>query len=384
MYWKIQDGVFSIGEESGRVLAFDLEGRIIFATLNGYTVRRSLMGRYVKMSIRNGDRVVETLGTDAIEMELAKVTETLESFATSVNDDNIKDKIAFFRTRLSADWLNHDAMRLEKIYDGGVPIVPPDQYFSLYIRYTRGCSWNRCTFCRLYPGMEYGVLSVTEVENQIDKLAEVLGNGILSRKTVFIGDANAISTRTDRLIEVLDLIRRRIGLPVYAFSDAFTTPRNKGQDDFRLLKERGLSRIYVGIESGNAEILRILNKPMDLDIARDEIEDMKNAGINVGVIVMSGAGGTRLYDQHVSGTVDFLNSLPLGKGDIVYVSPLVVYGNSVYSKIATEMQLGIMTLEENMEQAKILKDMLREKWRKTHGEYPDFPIAPYLLSESIY
>ncbi len=380
----MQDGIFSIGQERGIVLTFDLEGRIIFAALNGYTVRRSLLGKYVKITLRNRERTVEPLRNDGIEVALANVRETLDSFAASVDDASIKDRLGFFRSRANADWLSQDAMKLERIYHGGVPIVPPDQYFSLYIRYTRGCSWNRCTFCRLYPGIEYGVLSTNEVENQIEKLKEALGNGMKSRRTVFIGDANAISTRTDKLIETIELIRKRIGLPVYAFSDAFTTPRNKGLNDYLLLREVGLSRVYVGIESGNSDILRIFNKPMDLNVARDEITIMKKSGISVGAIVMSGAGGKRFYEQHLSGTVDFLSSLPLGRGDIVYVSPLVVHPDSNYSSIAAEMGLGIMTEEENLEQTIIMRNMLREKWKGTHGEYPEFPIAPYLLAESIY
>lgn len=376
--------MFSIGEESGSVLAFDLEGRIIFATLGKYTIRRSLMNRYVKITLKGGERRVESLGDKDIEEALSEIRGTLESFIVSANDDGLRKELENFGKKLDAEWLTQDGENLKRIYHGGVPIVPPDQYFSLYIRYTNGCSWNRCSFCRLYPGMEYGVMSLDNVERQIDQLHEALGRGFESRRTVFLGDANAISTRTEMLIDVLNLIKRRINLPVYAFSDAFTTPRNKSCDDFVILRQHGLSRIYVGIESGDGDVLKILNKPMDLNVAREEISQIKAAGISVGAIVMSGAGGRKYSSQHVSRTVDFIASLPLGRGDIVYISPIVTYPDSEYGRIAKDRNLGIMDEDENIRQALLIRNSLKDKWKTLYGRNPDFPIAPYLLAESIY
>ncbi|MEM0135118.1 MAG: radical SAM protein [Thermoplasmatales archaeon] len=382
--WKMRDGIIGFADNLGRVLSLDYEGRLLFFTLNSTTYRRTLLNKFIELRIENGERIVREVPA---EFARSLVSDARGSFDQAIRSNlpkELKDRISRLKERIDYDWLERDANAFNRIYDGGIPIIPPDQYFSIYIRFTEGCPWNRCSFCALYPGFRYRVKSVDEVSTQMNSLLLLLGGGIESRRSVFLGDANAINVDTDLLVEVLRLIKRQIGLPIYAFTDAFTTAKNKGFKDFLITKENGLKRLYIGIESGDERVLKLLNKPVDISVAKQEIEDIKRAGIELGVIVMSGAGGRVLARRHVEQTVEFLLTVPLGKGDVVYVSPIKEYEGSDYLKIARENNLGIMNINEKLEQAETIKSELRSRWIGKFSSPPEFQIAPYLLEEAVY
>ncbi|MEM3205898.1 MAG: radical SAM protein, partial [Thermoplasmatales archaeon] len=379
-----KDGIIGFADGLGRVLSLDYEGRLLFFTLNSTTYRRTLLNKFIELRIENGERRVSEVPAEVARSLVSDARNSFDEAISSNLPKELKDRVSILRERIDYDWLERDANGFRQVYGGGVPIIPPDQYFSIYIRFSEGCPWNRCSFCTLYPGIRYRVKSVNEISSQINSLLSLLGQGMESRKSVFLGDANAINVDTHLLVEVLQLIKREIGLPVYAFTDAFTTAKNKDVKDFLLIRENGLKRLYIGIESGDESVLKFLNKPLDISIAKREIEDIKRAGIEVGVIVMSGPGGRVLANQHVERTVEFLLTLPLGRGDVVYVSPIKEYEGSDYLRIARENNLGIMSIEEKLEQAETIKAELRSRWIRKFSHPPEFQIAPYLLEEAVY
>ena len=382
--WKIDHGVFSIGQVSGDVLTFDLEGRIIFATISGRSYRRTIMNRFIEIIAVNGVRTTRELEYGEAQEIANVIYSRLGTLASDAGLSGNDEPGLSWMGKRDWEWLVSDAGRLSEIYGGGIPVIPPDQYFALYIRYTRGCSWNKCSFCRLYTGINYAVGSVSSVLSQVDELRAVLGKGLDSRRTVFLGDANAINTRTSEVVKVITALRETLGLPVYAFSDAFTTPLSKSESDYSQMHSAGLKRVYIGVESGSRRVLDILNKPMNLDMALAEMRQMKAAGIDLGVIIMAGAGGRALAEDHIRDTSDFVAELPLSRGDVVYISPLVEYRDSPYYDTVTKEGLGILSAPEKLAQAQILKDRILSLWKERNSSPPNFPVAPYLLAESIY
>ena len=83
-------------------------------------------------------------------------------------------------------------------------------------------------------------------------------------------------------------------------------------------------------------------------------------------------------------TSDFVAELPLSRGDVVYISPLVEYRDSPYYDTVTKERLGILSAPEKLAQAQILKDRILSLWKERNSSPPNFPVAPYLLAESIY
>ncbi len=384
IFWKIEHGVFSIATSKGEVIATDLEGRIISATINRCTYRRSYQNRYLKLTYRNGRREVSPLGTAEGHQICQKIYSLLIDSIGQVKEGTpeVSSLLEKLRDR-NCDWLREDSERILSIYSGSIPIVPPDQYFTVYIRLTKGCPWNNCRFCRLYSKVSYEVNTLSVLQKQIADIIDLLGEGIKSRRSVFLGDANALLLPTKQLIDALEIIKRYIGLPVYSFSDGFLTPKNKSVSDYSALRKKGMRRVYIGIESGSEEVLRLLNKPMDLEVASEEIVSMKEAGLNVSPILLSGIGG-RLENEHILKSIRFISKLPLTYGDIVYISPLKIYNDEGFHLLLNE--LG--TKDENgyhaYAQADRMKMEMKSAYREIHGVDPPFPIATYNLLETIY
>lgn len=243
------------------------------------------------------------------------------------------------------DWLARleaDAARFRSIY-GSVSILPPDQYRSLYLQLTEGCAYNRCSFCRLYRDRPYRCKDAGAFARHLAEVLQYFGAALPWRRGIFLGDANAGAVPTERLTEVLLQIRRtfpcnerdRQGEPrhplqferVTCFQDVFTGPL-RSVEDWRWLRQLGLSRIHLGVESGSSEVLRLLNKPIKSERLKEMVRRLRTANIEVGLIFLLGAGGRELARVHLSETAALLRDLPLGGGDRVYLSDLLLHPDS--------------------------------------------------------
>jgi hypothetical protein len=130
-----------------------------------------------------------------------------------------------------------------------------------------------------------------------------------------------------------DTLTPDTSLPLYAFIDAFHVER-KSVADWQELAALGLARVYIGMESGHDPLLRWLNKPGDAGDVLDAVTRLKAAGLQASVVIMLGVGGARYADGHVRDTVQLLNAMPLGRGDLVYFSDFVVQPDAPYAAVA--------------------------------------------------
>ncbi|HLH85780.1 MAG TPA: radical SAM protein [Thermoplasmataceae archaeon] len=381
---NIRNGVVTVGEERGDTFAFDLEGRPIFALIDGRMYRRGLMNSFLQIGANNHRHFALPLSNSAAS-EIVKEIRVRATKIVETSRLGESEEMAYFMSRLNAlDWenLKIDSQKLLSAYGGPVSIVPPDQYFPLYIRYSHGCTWNRCTFCTLYTGVRPKVLSADEVEIQTKRLVNILGKGIQTRRTVFIGDGNPINADFENFAELLEKIRAITPLPIDTFLDTFT--REFTGDEIEKLAKLGLHKIYVGLESASSEVLRILNKPIRLDSMARLIGMFRKAGVLLGLIVLAGAGGVKFERIHREATAEYIASLPMSSGDTVFISPIEVANSSRYRIISESEELGDFSDDEKITEAERLKDHIILKWRIKHGTNPPFQIAPYMISESIY
>jgi len=148
------------------------------------------------------------------------------------------------------------------------PIRPPSEAYSLLVRVMRGCPWNYCTFCAVYKGYPRKdiIRSVAEVKDDIDEL-RIAVDGMHRRgyegepRTAFLADSNAIVIKTEDLIEIVRYLYQVFPslerLTSYARAK---TVLNKKAGELRQLREAGLTRLHVGLESGDDEVLRRVKK----------------------------------------------------------------------------------------------------------------------------
>jgi radical SAM superfamily enzyme YgiQ (UPF0313 family) len=203
------------------------------------------------------------------------------------------------------------------------------------VRVTEGCSWNACTFCSLYRDVPFRWKRPDELEAHLAALSEYFGPSIGLRRSVFLGDANALCLAHDRLLPLVEAVAARFpGAPLYSFLDAWTGQRRTAAE-WRDYAGLGLRRVYVGLETGDPGLLAWLEKPGSSQDAVDLVGALHEAGIGAGVIVLLGAGGERFSAAHAARTAETLTAMRLGPDDLVYFSEYVYDPGLEYGRRAT-------------------------------------------------
>jgi radical SAM superfamily enzyme YgiQ (UPF0313 family) len=191
------------------------------------------------------------------------------------------------------------------------------------VRATEGCSWNACTFCSLYRDVPFRGKRPDELAAHVAALREYFGRSIALRRTVFIGDANALCLGHDRLLPLVEEVARDFpGAPLFSFVDAWTGQR-KAAADWRAYAALGLKRVYVGLETGDQDLLAWLEKPGSPEDAVDLVGALHEAGVAAGVVVLVGAGGERFAEAHAARTAEALTAMRLRPDDLLYFAEYV-------------------------------------------------------------
>ena len=187
------------------------------------------------------------------------------------------------------------------------PFRPPSEAESLLLRVTRGCPWNRCTFCSMYKDLKFEIRDVEEVKHDIELARELYGPRV---RTVFIGDSNSLVVKTESLIEILKFLYA--GFPaverVTSYGRAKTLVR-KPLEDLERIRKAGLTRLHVGLETGDPELLKEINKGATPEEMIEGGKKAKQAGFEYSLYVLLGAGGEDRWEQHATGTAAVLNQV---------------------------------------------------------------------------
>jgi radical SAM superfamily enzyme YgiQ (UPF0313 family) len=216
------------------------------------------------------------------------------------------------------------------------PFRPPSEAYSLLIRVTRNCPWNRCEFCAMYKTEKFQLRDVEEIKRDIDFLREVydqakemawlkgyggdvryigsaLGIPWLLQgevKNVFIGDSDSLVMKPHLLIEVIRYIKEKFPsverITSYARS---RTILNKKFEDLKEIRKAGLTRLHVGLESGDDFILNYVKKGVSSSEAVEAGLKAKEAGFELSEYVISGLGGEKRWMEHALHTADALNRI---------------------------------------------------------------------------
>jgi radical SAM superfamily enzyme YgiQ (UPF0313 family) len=363
------------------IFTFDRAGRLFAAWVAQRFYRRGLDGRVLEkfstreggrrvghrrlLSPREAERLVDQAAAGAAEAlsHLARGEAHLLWTASAGQSTGEALRLTAAAAAFDAEAARADAARFAAVYRP-VGILPPDQYLALVVQVTEGCRWNRCTFCTLYQGVPFHAKSGPELDAHIRAVTSYLGEGLSLRHSLFLGEANALGLPTDDLVLRLDLVRTWLapngGGPreMYAFLDVFSG-QHKTAQEFAELRAHGLRRVYVGVETGDDGLLAFLNKPQRGADALAVVQALKAAGLGVGVIVMAGVGGDRYGRSHVARTVELLNAMPLGAGDLIYLSAFVVHSGTEYERRAAARGITPLDLHAVQDQIERLRGGLR-------------------------
>jgi radical SAM superfamily enzyme YgiQ (UPF0313 family) len=205
----------------------------------------------------------------------------------------------------SIDYNDHRKERSFTMKYEGMIIRPPSEADSLLLQVTVGCSHNRCTFCPTYKGEKFRIKTFAEIEEDIREA----GRGMPERR-VFLCDGDALIIPQNRLVDILACIRQhnsgveRIG----TYANAKSILR-KSPEDLNQLYEMGLRIIYLGIETGNDEILRKIKKGANAEQIIQAGRRIKNAGMILSVTILLGIGGIEKSIEHAFDTARILTEI---------------------------------------------------------------------------
>ena len=188
---------------------------------------------------------------------------------------------------------------------------PPSEADSLLLQVTVGCSHNGCTYCGMYrdPVQRFRIKPLDVVERDLDE-AVAYDRDVEPIRRVFLCDGDALVLPTNRLLEVLGLLRRRLPQVrrVGIYGDARTILR-KDDGELAALREAGLGIVYHGAESGDDEVLRRVDKGSTAADAARAAAALRRAGIRHSVMVMLGIGGRERSQQHAEATARLLTAM---------------------------------------------------------------------------
>ena len=343
------------------VYTFDLAGRLYGAFDHGVNYRRGLDGRMLarrrdarNRRIRRWLSVAEREALlERMRGELKVISNRYSVVSEGKGGEEMREVVKAMERALDFDYAA-DVGRFHQVYRP-ISILPPDQYQALVLQATEGCSFNTCTFCALYRDRPFHIKSPARFEQHVAEVLDFFGPGVSMRRSIFLADANALIIPQRRLLPLmqiaarafsilpqgLDAATRRAWLTthplgmtgVYAFVDGLSAER-KSVDDFRELRALGLRRVYIGLESGHEPLLAWLRKPSTAGEMIEAVRRMKEAGLQIGVIVLLGAGGHRFDAGHVRDTAAALNVMPLDGSDLIYFSPFQPDAAAPYLSIA--------------------------------------------------
>lgn len=227
------------------------------------------------------------------------------------------------------------------------PIRPPSEAYSLLIRATRNCPWNRCQFCPVYKGSKFELRTVAQVIRDIEAV-EAISEGIKEMawqqgygdrvrevattlcdqtqygpcvshvgqwlatggETAFLQDSNTLIMRTPELIQVIAFLRKTFpGLNrVTTYARSHTAAR-KSLTELEDLKKTGLDRIHIGLETGYDPLLAYMEKGCTAENHIEGGKKVREAGISLCEYVMPGLGGRKFSKQHALESARVLNEI---------------------------------------------------------------------------
>lgn len=242
--------------------------------------------------------------------------------------------------------MEHKPNEIYKGFEQG-PIRPPSEAESLLVRVTRNCPWNRCTFCPVYKGSRFSIRPKDHVIKDIDSvfrsveiiqqaardqekasLAQIRNaavndphldprafNAALNwaaggMRSVFIQDANSLIIKSSDLVEILTHLKMRFPWieRITSYARSHTIARIS-DDNLKAIKDAGLNRIHIGLESGSDTVLKMTQKGVTKETHIKAGLKVRNAGMELSEYVMPGLGGKTFSREHAMETADALNRI---------------------------------------------------------------------------
>ena len=193
-------------------------------------------------------------------------------------------------------------------YDSDLLYRPPGEWKSYLLQCTIGCSNNQCTFCGMYKEKKFRIRPTQEILEDIDMARAYYGPGL---QRVFLMDGDAIIIKTEDLLRILRKLYDTF--PALEKVTLYAGPRStlsKPPEELKALHDAGLSRAYLGVESGSDAVLKFIHKGVNAQQMLQAGQRLVEAGIDLWVTIIlgiTGEGGD--WREHILSTAQIINQM---------------------------------------------------------------------------
>lgn len=197
---------------------------------------------------------------------------------------------------------------------------PPTEARSLLLEVSAGCSYGKCTFCRLSDGSV--PLQLASPQMLIDSLMELVAGGEGGERLYLTGE-NVLAFKTRYLLDLFALVRSYLpGIREFALYGRADDIAGKSDEQLSWLHEAGLDTVYVGVESGNPQVLLACNKGETPEEIVLQLHRLDAAGIRYGLSSILGLGGTALWREHARDTAALYRQVAPKSIRVMTLTPL--------------------------------------------------------------
>ena len=193
-------------------------------------------------------------------------------------------------------------------YDSDLLYRPPGEWKRYLLQCTIGCSNNQCTFCGMYKEKKFRIRPTQEILEDIDMARAYYGPGL---QRVFLMDGDAIIIKTEDLLRILRKLYDTF--PALEKVTLYAGPRStlsKTPEELKALHDAGLSRAYLGVESGSDAVLKFIHKGVNAQQMLQAGQRLVEAGIDLWVTIIlgiTGEGGD--WREHILSTAQIINEM---------------------------------------------------------------------------
>lgn len=229
---------------------------------------------------------------------------------------------------------------------------PPSEAYSLIVQVTYGCSNNTCAFCDMFKEKRFA----------LRPMEEILEDFRIARRTyryvdkVFLADGDALVRRASDLYVILDYIKELF--PECKRVAAYGSPpsiRIRTDEELRTLREKGLTLIYMGLESGCDEVLKLMRKGQDCAEIVAMGQKVHKAGMGLSVTAITGLGGPELMERHAVETAKAFNAM---NPEYIGMLTLVVEPETPLEDWVRAGTFKLLTQEQVLEETRLLVENL--------------------------
>lgn len=189
---------------------------------------------------------------------------------------------------------------------GGLVFRPPSEARSFILRVTIGCSHNTCRFCDMYKASKFRIRPMEEIEGIIERGAHAMP----FIRRIFLADGDALVLPTDKLVAIMQKCYEKF--PNLNRIGAYATPADlvrKTPEELKRLREAGLAIVYMGIESGDDEVLKLVDKGTTAALTIEAGKKALAAGMKLSTMILLGLGGQERTKEHALHTAQVVSAI---------------------------------------------------------------------------